>query len=188
MNATGVITLRSPVVFALTSRLGGRIRSSSLRILRDKNDPARNCSAKRSSTSSMRLALPRYGLSTYLKADAARRSHIARKAKLIDDLSRAGRRLKGFCRINLFKRLESSAHAFLLSLHRHILRNELFIHALENSLLFRSANRTQRFWTAASEMRETANSTSKMKNRNCLAATSMGRVDTTGRKRRAFTN
>jgi superfamily II DNA or RNA helicase len=78
------------------------------------------------------LALPRYGLSGYLKptlpADLT-----GAESKLIDDLSRAGRRLKGFCRINLFKRLESSAHAFLLSLHRHILRNELFIHALENS-------------------------------------------------------
>src|SRR6266550_2651223 len=78
------------------------------------------------------LALPRYGLSTYLKPTLPA-GLTAAESKLIDDLSRAGRRLKGFCRINLFKRLESSAHAFLLSLHRHILRNELFIHALENS-------------------------------------------------------
>jgi superfamily II DNA or RNA helicase len=79
------------------------------------------------------LALPRYGLVTYLKptlpADLA-----PAEIKLLDDLSRAGKRLKGFCRTNLFKRLESSAHAFLLSLHRHVLRNELFIHALENGL------------------------------------------------------
>jgi superfamily II DNA/RNA helicase len=77
------------------------------------------------------LSLPRYGLVTYLKstlpADLA-----SAEIKLIDDLSRAGKRLKGFCRTNLFKRLESSAHAFLLSLHRHVLRNELFIHALES--------------------------------------------------------
>ena len=32
----------------------------------------------------------------------------------MQDLSRAGKRLKGFCRTNLFKRLESSGHAFLL--------------------------------------------------------------------------
>ena len=50
------------------------------------------------------------------------------------DLSRAGRRLMGFCRTNLFKRLESSGHSFLLSVERHILRNYVFLHALENGL------------------------------------------------------
>ena len=48
--------------------------------------------------------------------------------------SRAGRRLMGFCRTNLFKRLESSGHSFLLSVRRHILRNYIFLHALENGL------------------------------------------------------
>ena len=42
--------------------------------------------------------------------------------------------MKGFCRTNLFKRLESSAHAFLLSVHRHILRNYIEIYALEKHL------------------------------------------------------
>ena len=32
---------------------------------------------------------------------------------MIADLSRAGKRLMGFCRTNLFKRLESSGQAFL---------------------------------------------------------------------------
>jgi hypothetical protein len=80
------------------------------------------------------LKLPRYGLSLYqektLPADLA-----PAEIKVLDDLSRAGPRLKGFCRTNLFKRLESSVHAFLLSVHRHVLRNELFIHALENFVL-----------------------------------------------------
>jgi len=40
----------------------------------------------------------------------------------------------GFCRSNLFKRLESSGHSFLLSVERHILRNFIFIHAIENGL------------------------------------------------------
>ncbi len=52
---------------------------------------------------------------------------------MLSDLSRAGTRLKGFCRTNLFKRLESSGHAFLLSVERHILRNYIFLHAIENS-------------------------------------------------------
>jgi hypothetical protein len=50
------------------------------------------------------------------------------------DLSRAGIRLKGFCRTNLFKRLESSGHAFILSLQRHVLRNFIYLHAIENDL------------------------------------------------------
>ena len=38
----------------------------------------------------------------------------------------------GFCRTNLFKRLESSGHAFLQSIKRHILRNYIYLHAIEN--------------------------------------------------------
>ena len=40
----------------------------------------------------------------------------------------------GFCRTNLFKRLESSGYSFLLSLSRHILRNYLFVYATQNHL------------------------------------------------------
>ncbi len=38
----------------------------------------------------------------------------------------------GFCRTNLFKRLESSGFSFLISLARHVLRNHVFIYAIEN--------------------------------------------------------
>ena len=40
----------------------------------------------------------------------------------------------GFCRTNLFKRLESSGEAFEQSLERHILRNYVFQYAIENDL------------------------------------------------------
>ena len=40
----------------------------------------------------------------------------------------------GFCRTNLFKRLESSGAAFLQSVERHVLRNYVFLHALRNDL------------------------------------------------------
>ena len=53
---------------------------------------------------------------------------------MLRDLSRAGKRLMGFCRTNLFKRLESSGQAFLQSVERHILRNYVFLHAIENGL------------------------------------------------------
>ena len=41
----------------------------------------------------------------------------------------------GFCRTNLFKRLESNGAVFLQSIERHILRNYIFLHAIENGLL-----------------------------------------------------
>ncbi len=80
-----------------------------------------------------RLSLPRYGLGNYIDE----RPHdppTAAEARVIADLSRAGRRLMGFCRTNLFKRLESSGHAFLQSVKRHILRNHVYLHAIESSL------------------------------------------------------
>ena len=40
----------------------------------------------------------------------------------------------GFCRTNLFKRLESSGQAFIHSVERHILRNYIYLHAIENNL------------------------------------------------------
>jgi len=79
------------------------------------------------------LHLPRYGLGNYIhkRPKVPPTTH---ETQILDDLSRGGRRLMGFCRTNLFKRLESSGYAFLLSVERHILRNYIFIHALENNL------------------------------------------------------
>ena len=79
------------------------------------------------------LNLPRYGLGLYEK-DRHAKPPSAGEEKVLDDLSRGGRRLMGFCRTNLFKRLESSGHAFILSVERHILRNYVYLHALENKL------------------------------------------------------
>lgn len=79
------------------------------------------------------LLLPRYGLANY----AARRPSPpvnATEAKVLADLSRGGRRLMGFCRTNLFKRLESSGQVFIQSLERHILRNFVLVHAIELGL------------------------------------------------------
>ena len=79
------------------------------------------------------LHLPRYGLGNYEIKNPAQPPN-GSEQKLLEDLSRGGRRLMGFSRTNLFKRLESSGYAFLLSVERHILRNYIFIHALENGL------------------------------------------------------
>jgi hypothetical protein len=79
------------------------------------------------------LSLPRYGLGNYV-LKKPKQPPSPGERKILDDLSRGGRRLMGFCRTNLFKRLESSGHAFLLSVERHILRNYVFVHALEEGL------------------------------------------------------
>ena len=79
------------------------------------------------------LELPRYGLGNYV-TPSPNPPPTSTEEKILDDLSRAGKRLMGFCRTNLFKRLESSGHAFLLSVERHILRNFIFLHAIENDL------------------------------------------------------
>jgi len=77
------------------------------------------------------LALPRYGLGNYVK-ERPHEPPTAAEARVIADLSRAGKRLMGFCRTNLFKRLESSGQAFILSVERHILRNFVYLHAVEH--------------------------------------------------------
>jgi superfamily II DNA or RNA helicase len=79
------------------------------------------------------LTLPRYGLGNYQKP-SPHKPPTPDEGKVLGDLSRAGTRLKGFCRTNMFKRLESSGHAFVLSLERHILRNFIYLHAIENDL------------------------------------------------------
>jgi SNF2 family DNA or RNA helicase len=77
------------------------------------------------------LNLPRYGLGNYLAASPHEPPTQA-EGKVIGDLSRAGKRLMGFCRTNLFKRLESSGQAFLQSVERHVLRNCVYLCAIEH--------------------------------------------------------
>ena len=79
------------------------------------------------------LNLPRYGLANYAAATPHKPPTPAEEGVLAD-LSRAGKRLMGFCRTNLFKRLESSGEAFQQSIERHILRNYIFLHAIEKGL------------------------------------------------------
>lgn len=79
------------------------------------------------------LNLPRYGLANYVAA-TPHKPPTPGEAKQLADLSRSGKRLMGFCRTNLFKRLESSGEAFQQSIERHILRNYVFFHAIEKGL------------------------------------------------------
>ena len=79
------------------------------------------------------LNLPRYGLGNYVR-DKHEKKPTPAEERQLDNLTRAGRRLMGFCRTNLFKRLESSGQSFLSSIERHILRNFIYLHAIENGL------------------------------------------------------
>lgn len=83
------------------------------------------------------LILPRYGLGQEGYENKTPSVTITNEEIIIkENLGRAGTRLIGFARTNLFKRLESSGYSFLLSISRHILRNYLFIYAIENDLPF----------------------------------------------------
>ena len=79
------------------------------------------------------LQLPRYGLSKYISEEKIAGASLLEK-QLIENLSRAGQRMMGFCMSTFFKRIDSSGFAFLLTLYRHILRNCVFIYALEQNL------------------------------------------------------
>ena len=79
------------------------------------------------------LKLPRYGLKRYIdenQKNAAPNKDLA----ILENLSRAGVRLMGFCRCSFYKRMDSSGIAFLISLYRHAVRNAVYIHALEHRL------------------------------------------------------
>jgi len=79
------------------------------------------------------LHLPRYGLGNYVLESQLPYLDSA-EARVVDDLSRGGKRLMGFCRTGLFKRLESGGDAFLKSVRRHVFRNYVHLYAIQNGL------------------------------------------------------
>ena len=83
-----------------------------------------------------KLNLPRYGLANYLVPESKQKGLAPTNSEKqsIRNLSRGGKRLMGFCRTGLFKRLESGGPAFIQSLERHTLRNFIVLHALEAGL------------------------------------------------------
>ncbi|TAG95809.1 MAG: NgoFVII family restriction endonuclease [Oscillatoriales cyanobacterium] len=75
------------------------------------------------------LNLPRYGLGNYI-AKKPKQQPTEAEQRQLNALFRGGRRLMGFSRTNLFKRLESSGSAFIQSIERHILRNFVYLYAI----------------------------------------------------------
>ena len=79
------------------------------------------------------LQLPRYGLVKYIN-DKKTVECTAAEKQLLENLSRAGNRMMGFCKSTFFKRIDSSGFSYLLTLYRHILRNMVYVYAIENKL------------------------------------------------------
>ncbi len=79
------------------------------------------------------LKLPRYGLTAFINEEKAKDASTLEK-QIMDNLSRAGTQQMGFCKSTFFKRIDSCGFSFLLTLSRHILRNMVFIYALDNKL------------------------------------------------------
>lgn len=79
------------------------------------------------------LQLPRYDLNKYISETQANNASLYEK-QLMENLSRAGQRMMGFCKSTFFKRIDSSGFAFLLTVYRHILRNCVYIYAIENKV------------------------------------------------------
>lgn len=79
------------------------------------------------------LKLPRYGLTKYIDDDKAQDASEKDK-QTIENLTRAGNTLMGFCRTMFMKRLDSCGASYLISIYRHILRNAIYIYALTNNL------------------------------------------------------
>ncbi len=79
------------------------------------------------------LCLPRYGLTFYVD-EAAVATASDKDKLLLDNLSKAKARMRGFCRSTFYKRLDSSGMAFLFTLYRHILRNMVYVYAIDNKL------------------------------------------------------
>ena len=80
------------------------------------------------------MALPRYTMIDYVKENPSITITLSEQ-QMIENLSRAGHKTKGFCRTNLFKRPESSGYSFMLSVSRLILRNYLVEYAANNNLM-----------------------------------------------------
>lgn len=102
-------------------------------VIEPQTDPYARLYADRVVDAINALNLPRYGLGLYI-APLPNPIANAEEEQLLANLSHAGQRLMGFCRTNLFKRLESSGVAFLQSLERHILRNYVYLHAIAHDL------------------------------------------------------
>lgn len=98
------------------------------------NDPASEMGSSEVLASLDELILPRYQLGSFL--DPASPAPNDQEKALITDLKKAQGNLLGFTRTMLLKRLSSNGAVFMLSLQRHLLRNFMYLAALNDNLEF----------------------------------------------------
>ena len=79
------------------------------------------------------LKLPRYDLFSYV-SPAGKNQATEDELRVLDDLERSRGHVSGFVRTNFYKRLSSCGHSFILSLRRHLDRNQLFMFAIDQDL------------------------------------------------------
>lgn len=96
-----------------------------------KGDPARLMVADETLDAISNLLLPRYGLARYVNS---KYKTTTKEDELIEKWEKASGHLSGFVRTGLFKRLSSCGTSFVISLQRHLARNEMWIYALEKQL------------------------------------------------------
>ncbi len=78
------------------------------------------------------LSLPRYNLATYLSVKGQTLAKAEQNA--VDRMERGQGHLLGFVKSGFYKRLSSCGYSFMLSLQRHIARNEMYLYAIEHEL------------------------------------------------------
>lgn len=96
-----------------------------------KDDPARLMVSDETLDAITGLKLPRYGLARYVNV---KYKTTTKEDELIEKWEKASGHLSGFVRTGLFKRLSSCGTSFVISLGRHLARNEMWIYALEKQL------------------------------------------------------
>lgn len=95
------------------------------------SDPARLMVADKTLDTISELKLPRYGLARYVNS---KYKTSADENELIEKWGKASGHLSGFVRTGLFKRLSSCGNSFVISLQRHLARNEMWLYAIANKL------------------------------------------------------
>jgi hypothetical protein len=78
-----------------------------------------------------RLELPRYELGKYLAANLVLNDQ---EREYVENLARGRGQVAGFVRTTFYKRLSSCGYSFIISMRRHIARNELFAYAIDQGL------------------------------------------------------
>lgn len=95
------------------------------------HDPAAKMESVETLDAIDNLNLPRYNLSAYLRKSL---DLTPEEKVIVERFERGSGHLIGFVRSGLYKRLSSCGYSFMLSLQRHIARNQLYMYAVQNDL------------------------------------------------------